>query len=91
MDVRMPIMDGFETATLIRQRERSRYTPIIFISALSSLEWDIAEGFPKGAIDYIVKPVIPQVLKSKVEVFVNLFHLHERLKQQAVQQSKTVQ
>ena len=91
LDVRMPVMDGFETAALIRQRERSQFTPIIFISAFNTLESDIMEGFSRGAVDYILKPVIPQVLKTKVEVFVNLFHLNERLRWQAVHKSKSIQ
>jgi PAS domain S-box-containing protein len=88
LDVRMPDMDGFETAALIRQRERSRYTPIIFLSAVDTLETDVLKGASSGAVDYLFKPVVPDVLKSKVSVFVDLFHMNERLKQKAVQQSE---
>jgi len=88
LDVRMPDMDGFETATLIRQRERSRYTPIIFVSAVDTLESDVLKGAASGAVDYLFKPVITEVLKSKVAVFVDLFHLNERLKQRAIEQSE---
>ena len=88
LDVRIPDMDGFETATLIRQRERSRYTPIIFISAIDTLESDVFRGVASGAVDYLFKPVVPQVLQTKVAVFVDLFQLNERLKQQAVRQSE---
>jgi PAS domain S-box-containing protein len=88
LDVRMPDMDGFETAALIRQRERSRYTPIIFLSAIDTLETDVLKGASSGAVDYLFKPVVPDVLKSKVSVFVDLFHMNERLKQKAVQQSE---
>jgi PAS domain S-box-containing protein len=88
MDVRIPDMDGFETATLIRQRERSRYTPIIFISAIDTLESDVFRGVASGAADYLFKPVVPQVLQTKVAVFVDLFQMNERLKQQAVRQSE---
>jgi PAS domain S-box-containing protein len=88
LDVRIPDMDGFETATLIRQRERSRYTPIIFISAIDTLESDVFRGVASGAVDYLFKPVVPQVLQTKVAVFVDLFQMNERLKQQAVRQSE---
>ena len=88
LDVRMPEMDGFETAALIRQRERSRYTPIIFLSAQNTLESDVLRGASSGAVDYLFKPVVPEVLRSKVSVFVDLFHMNERLKQKAIQQSE---
>jgi CheY-like chemotaxis protein len=74
LDVRMPGMDGFETASLIRQRERSRYTPIIFLSAVDTLESDVLRGASTGAVDYLFKPVIPEILKTKVAVFVELYH-----------------
>ncbi|MET0500299.1 MAG: response regulator [Candidatus Binatia bacterium] len=88
LDVRIPDMDGFETASLIRQRERSRYTPIIFISAVDTLESDVLKGVTSGAVDYLFKPVVPQVLQTKVSVFVDLFQMNERLKQQAIRQSE---
>jgi PAS domain S-box-containing protein len=88
LDVRIPDMDGFETAALIRQRERSRYTPIIFISAIDTLEADVFRGVASGAVDYLFKPVVPQVLKAKVAVFVDLFQMNERLKQQVIRQSE---
>lgn len=88
LDVRIPDMDGFETATLIRQRERSRYTPIIFISAVDTLESDVFKGAVSGAVDYLFKPVVPQVLQAKVSVFVDLFQMNERLKQQAIRHSE---
>jgi PAS domain S-box-containing protein len=88
LDVRMPDMDGFETADLIRQSERLRHIPIIFLSAIDTLEADVYRGAAKGAVDYLFKPVVPEVLKSKVSVFVDLFHINERLKQKAIQQSE---
>ena len=88
LDVRMADMDGFETAELIRQSERLRHIPIIFLSAIDTLEADVYRGAAHGAVDYLFKPVVPEVLKSKVSVFVDLFHMHERLKQKAVQQSE---
>jgi len=88
LDVRMPDMDGFETADLIRKSERLRHIPIIFLSAIDTLEADVYRGAAKGAVDYLFKPVVPDVLKAKVSVFVDLFHINERLKQKAVQQSE---
>jgi|SoiMethySBSTD1v2_1073268.scaffolds.fasta_scaffold59462_4 PAS domain S-box-containing protein len=88
LDVRMPDMDGFETADLIRQSERLRHIPIIFLSAIDTLERDVYRGAAKGAVDYLFKPVVPEVLKAKVSVFVDLFHINERLKLKAIQQSE---
>jgi len=88
LDVRMPDMDGFETADLIRQSERLRHIPIIFLSAIDTLEADVYRGATKGAVDYLCKPVVPEVLKAKVSVFVDLFHINERLKLKAIQQSE---
>ena len=88
LDVRMPNMDGFETADLIRQSERLRHIPIIFLSAIDTLEADVYRGATKGAVDYLFKPVVPEVLKAKVSVFVDLFHINERLKLKAIQQSE---
>ena len=73
LDVNMPGMNGFETASLIRARERSSYTPIIFISAYNKDEMDVNEGYAMGAVDFIFKPVNPTILRSKVKVFVDLF------------------
>lgn len=73
LDVQMPDMDGFETARLIRAREKSSYTPIIFLSAFHQNELDVSQGYAMGAVDYILKPINPLILRSKVKVFVNLF------------------
>jgi hypothetical protein len=88
LDVRMPDIDGFEAASLIRQRERLRHIPIIFLSAIDTLEEDVYRGVASGAVDYLFKPVVPQVLQAKVSVFVELFRMNERLKQQAVRKSE---
>lgn len=71
LDVKMPDMDGFETAAMIRERERSRNTPIIFLTALKSEE-HLFRGYYMGAVDYLYKPIVPEVLRSKVTVFVDL-------------------
>ena len=72
LDVMMPDMDGFETAELIRSRERSRDVPIIFVTALGKSEEYLFRGYDLGAVDYLFKPIVPQVLRSKVSVFVEL-------------------
>jgi signal transduction histidine kinase len=72
LDVRMPEMDGFETAGLIRKLQRSRHTPIVFLTAAGEhADW-VLRGYGAGAVDYIVKPVDPEVLKSKVGIFLDL-------------------
>lgn len=85
LDVQMPGIDGFETATLIRNRERSRDTPIIFLTAFSTNETMIFKGYSLGAVDYLIKPVDPAILTSKVTVFVDLFKKREQIKQQAAE------
>lgn len=82
LDVQMPDMDGFETARLIHQRQRSRYTPIIFLTAHSREEADLVHGYEHGAADYVVKPFNPDVLRWKVEVFVALYLQQQRLQRQ---------
>jgi signal transduction histidine kinase len=81
LDVRMPGIDGFETAELIRSRERSRLTPIIFLTAAADEMTSMFRGYEVGAVDYLMKPVVPDVLKSKVSVFVELHRKSERLKE----------
>jgi hypothetical protein len=83
LDVQMPEMDGFETAELIRARDRSRETPIIFLTALSRSETNVFRGYELGAVDYIFKPFNADILRSKVGVFVQLFKSRQALKRQA--------
>ncbi|HEY1379040.1 MAG TPA: SpoIIE family protein phosphatase [Gemmataceae bacterium] len=83
MDVMMPDMDGFETAELIRQRKRSRHTPIIFLTAFAHDDLQVFKGYSHGAVDYLSKPVAPQVLRSKVSVFVDIHRKAEEVKRQA--------
>lgn len=82
LDVNMPGMDGFETASLIRQRSSSRHTPIIFITAFGD-EMHAARGYSLGAVDYILAPVLPEVLRTKVAVFVDLFIKTQQTTRQA--------
>lgn len=89
LDVQMPGMDGFETATLIRQRPRSQYTPIIFITAINRSDTHVARGYSLGAVDYLFKPVEPEILISKVAVFVSLHKKTAQVKRQAKQLETT--
>jgi signal transduction histidine kinase/DNA-binding response OmpR family regulator len=85
LDVNMPEMDGFETATLIRQRNRTANTPIIFLTADSD-ELQAARGYALGAVDYLICPFLPDVLRTKVKVFVTLSRTGERIRREAQQQ-----
>lgn len=82
LDVNMPDMDGFETAALIRRRPRLRHVPIIFMTAGHD-DTHALRGYSLGAVDYVLTPVVPDVLRTKVRVFVELFRMTEELKQQA--------
>ena len=72
LDVQMPEMDGFETAELIRGSERTKRVPIIFVTAISKDQQHIFKGYEAGAVDYLMKPIEPTILKSKVAVFCQL-------------------
>jgi PAS domain S-box-containing protein len=82
LDVQMPGMDGFEVAALVKQRERSRRTPIIFITAIHREPSKIFLGYAQGAVDYLLKPYDPEILRSKVAVFVDLWRKGEQIKAQ---------
>jgi len=82
LDVRMPEMDGFETAQLIRSRPRSRQTPILFLTGYRNEE-HLFRGYDLGAVDFLFKPIIPEVLRSKVAVFVELSRSNAKLQEQA--------
>ncbi len=79
LDGFMPGMDGFETAELIRQRPRSRHTPIIFVTGSFVSEEMMFKGYSRGAVDYIIKPVVTGILRAKVEVFIELARIQHRL------------
>lgn len=85
MDVQMPKLDGLETARLIRARERTRYVPIIFITALSREAAHVTRGYQNGGADYLLKPVDPEILRTKVRVFVELHQQREQVKAQAAE------
>ncbi|HUG66492.1 MAG TPA: response regulator [Pirellulaceae bacterium] len=82
LDVNMPEMDGFETAALIRQRKQTEHTPIIFLTAFAD-DTHAERGYSLGAVDYILTPVIPEVLRTKVAVFVDLYRMTQQVKRQA--------
>src|SRR5581483_10931091 len=85
LDVQMPELDGFELAELIKQRERSQHIPILFVTALSMEERHVFRGYSAGAVDYIFKPIEPDILRSKIAVFVDLWQKGRQLQEQAEQ------
>jgi len=96
MDVQMPEMDGFETASLIRTREKTKNVPIIFTTATSNTMEHIFAGYSIGAIDYMTKPLVPQIFKAKIEGYVSMYEANktlqiqsEMLRKQARQMEKT--
>ncbi len=82
MDVRMPIMDGYETAELISQRDKLQHIPIIFITAQEHKEDEVSRGYQTGGVDFISKPINPQILRAKVAVFAELHRKNHLLRQQ---------
>src|SRR5256712_5597174 len=84
LDVEMPDMDGFQTATLIRNRDKSFHTPIIFLSGISKNDVNVSQGYSLGGVDYIFKPFVPDVLRSKVSAFVEMFKQRRELERQSV-------
>ena len=90
LDVKMPEMDGFQTAELIRARKRSRHTPILFLTAYKSDE-HLFRGYDLGAVDFLFKPIVPEILRSKVGVFVELSRNTALLERQTEVLSKAEQ
>lgn len=87
LDVNMPGVDGFETATLIRSRKKSAKTPIIFLTAFND-EFNIAQGYASGAVDYLPTPVVPEVLRAKIKIFTELFQMRQQAAAQAEERAK---
>ncbi len=86
LDVQMPELDGFETAALIRERERTRYTPIIFVTAIRREEEEILKGYANGAVDYVVKPFAPETMIAKVRIFLEQHRREKALIRELTQQ-----
>ena len=91
MDVVMPGMDGYETAGLVRSRERSRHIPIIFLTAVSRNEMHEFKGYTAGAVDYVFKPIEPFILRSKVAVFVDLYKKTQEISRKVEQERRLLQ
>ncbi len=88
VDVQMPDMDGFETVELMRQQEKTRYLPVIFVSAIYNEEAHVIKGVETGAVDFIVKPIVPQILIGKVKIFLELYNQKKELEQLARDREK---
>ncbi len=85
MDVQMPDMDGFETASLMRGNRKTEHIPIIFVTAINFQQRHVFKGYNTGAVDYLFKPIDAQILRSKVQVFIELFRQKEILKHKAME------
>lgn len=83
LDVHMPGLDGFETAAIIKERERTKHIPIIFLTAVNKADRYIFKGYSVGAVDYLLKPFDPEILRSKVAVFVGLFLKNKEFEREA--------
>ena len=81
LDVQMPGMDGFETAELMQGNEETKHIPIIFVTAISKEQKYVFKGYDKGAVDYLFKPLDPDILQSKVNIFLELHRQKEDLKE----------
>ena len=90
LDVRMPEMDGFETAEMIRARKKSLQTPILFVTAYRSDE-QLFRGYNLGAVDFLFKPIVPEILQSKVNVFVELRRTEQLLRRKAEELARAEQ
>ena len=83
LDIQMPVMTGYEVASTMRQRDATKHTPIIFLTAMYTEDADAALAYSLGAVDFLTKPFVPDVLKSKVKVFVELYKKTHEIKRQA--------
>src|SRR5262245_22394956 len=83
LDVEMPDMDGFQTAMLIREREKTRHTPIIFLTSINNSDLHVTQGYSLDGVDYIFKPFVAEVLRSKVVAFVEMFKQGQEVQRQS--------
>ena len=91
LDVQMPEMNGYETLELMRQRKRTKYLPVIFVSAIHQSDMNIIRGIETGAVDFIPKPIIPDILKGKVQVFLDLYLQRKKLDDLLIEMEETNQ
>ncbi|MCG8698455.1 MAG: response regulator [Bacteroidales bacterium] len=91
VDVQMPEMDGYETVKLMRQTKQTEKLPVIFVSAIHNEQHYLEQGIDSGAVDFIVKPINPKLLKGKVKVFIDLYRQRKELEYTILQQTKTEQ
>jgi CheY-like chemotaxis protein len=91
LDVQMPGMSGFETAEAFRQNPKTQYVPIIFITAMCSQDTLKFKGYESGAVDYLIKPVEEQILKSKVKIFIELYQQKKLIEKQSAELTKKVE
>jgi signal transduction histidine kinase/two-component SAPR family response regulator len=91
LDVLMPGLDGYETAQIIRKREQSKRTPIIFLTAINKEDAHMLRGYDAGAVDYVFKPVDPSVIRSKVAVFVDLFEKTREIRRKAALEQRLLE
>jgi two-component system, sensor histidine kinase len=79
IDIQMPEMDGYETVSLLREDERTKYLPVIFVSAIFKDDYYVIKGIESGAVDFITKPIVPEILGGKVKVFLDLYSQRHKL------------
>ena len=91
LDVLMPGLDGYETAALIRKREQSKNTPIIFLTAINKEDAHMLRGYDAGAVDYVFKPFDPVMLRSKVSVFVELYEKTAEIERKAEREQRLLE
>lgn len=90
LDVQMSGMDGYETSEIMRKNEKTKHIPIIFVTAINKEENHILKGYEKGAVDYLFKPLDPIIIKSKVNIFLELFRQKESLRETSERLGKTI-
>ena len=91
LDVQMPEMDGFQIAQLLRSRKRSTHTPIIFITAYNQADIEVLRGYALGAVDYVFAPVVPEILRAKVSVFVELALMRQALEAEVIERRRAAE
>src|ERR1035437_9989405 len=89
LDVQMPEMNGYETLEMMRQRKKTKYLPVIFVSAIHQSDYNIIKGIETGAVDFIPKPIVPDILKGKVQVFLDLYLQRKKLDDLLVEMEET--